>query len=146
MQEHFVRMEHEISVIDPTQGMESQIQELAIAAGEISERERKLVYLCEDDSYQRLTLATQIGCFGFEVLSFGELDQLLNAVRSAPPDAIVMDMIFPDRPLGGADSHENHSVGPREPGSNDLCFIPGIARQSSVGCTRRFLRLFRETG
>ncbi len=103
MQEHFARMEHEISIIDPTQGMESQIQELAIAAGEISERERKLVYLCEDDSYQRLTLATQIGCFGFEVLSFGELDQLVNAVRSAPPDAIVMDMIFPDRPLGGAD-------------------------------------------
>jgi diguanylate cyclase (GGDEF)-like protein len=61
------------------------------------------VYLCEDDSYQRLTLATQIGCFGFEVLSFGELEQLVNAVQSAPPDAIVMDMIFPDRPLGGSD-------------------------------------------
>jgi diguanylate cyclase (GGDEF)-like protein len=103
MQEHFTRMEHEISTIDPMQGMELQIQELTIAAGEPSERERKIVYLCEDDSFQRLTLATQIGCFGFEVISFGEPGQLVNAVRSAPPDVIVMDMIFPERPLGGSD-------------------------------------------
>jgi diguanylate cyclase (GGDEF)-like protein len=103
MQELFERMNHEISTIDPAQGMELQIQELAIAAEATIERERKLVYLCEDDSYQRLTLATQIDCFGFEVLSFGELDQLVNAVQSAPPDVVVMDMIFPDRPLGGAD-------------------------------------------
>ena len=103
IQEQFDRMEHEISIIDPMQGMELQIQELAIAAEETNERERKLVYLCEDDSYQRLTLATQIGCFGFEVLSFSEPEQLVNAVRSAPPDAIVMDMIFPDNPSGGSD-------------------------------------------
>lgn len=103
VQEQLNRMEHEISAIDPDQGMELQAQELAIAAGETIERERKLVYLCEDDSYQRLTLATQIGCFSFEVLSFGEPEQLVNAVQSAPPDVIVMDMIFPDRPLGGSD-------------------------------------------
>lgn len=103
MQEHFNRMEHEISSIDPEQGMELQIHELAIASEKTTERERKLVYLCEDDSYQRLTLATQVGCFGFEVVSFGELEQLANAVQSAPPDAIIMDMIFPDRPSGGSD-------------------------------------------
>jgi diguanylate cyclase (GGDEF)-like protein len=103
MQEQFTRMEREISTIDPTQGMEMQIQELAIAAEQTTERERKVVYLCEDDSYQRLTLATQIGCFGFEVLSFGEPEQLVNAVQSAPPDVVVMDIIFPDRPLGGCD-------------------------------------------
>lgn len=103
MQEQFSRMEQEISTIDPSQGMELQIQELAIAADGTAERDRKLVYLCEDDSYQRLTLATQIGCFGFDVLSFGEPEQLVNAVQSAPPDVIVMDIIFPDRPLGGCD-------------------------------------------
>jgi len=103
MQEHFARMEHEISIIDPAQGMESQIHELATAVEQIPERERKIVYLCEDDSYQRLTLAAQIGCFGFEVLSFGDLEHLVNAVQSAPPDAIVMDIIFPDQPFGGCD-------------------------------------------
>lgn len=103
MQEYFTRMEHEISSIDPMQGMEQQLQELETAAEETTERERKLVYLCEDDSYQRLTMATQIGCFGFEVLSFGEPEQLANAVQSGPPDVIVMDIIFPERPSGGAD-------------------------------------------
>jgi diguanylate cyclase (GGDEF)-like protein len=115
MQEYFTRMEHEISIIDPMQGMESQIQELAIAAEETIERERKLVYLCDDDSYQRLTLATQIGCFGFEVLSFGETDQLVNAVQSAPPDAIVMDIIFPDRPLGGSEVIQTIQSGRENP-------------------------------
>ncbi len=103
MQEHFTRMEHEISTIDPLQGMDLQIHELAIAAEKTAERERKLVYLCEDDSFQRLTLATQIGCFGFEVFSFGEPEQLSNAVQNSPPDVIVMDMIFPDNPSGGAE-------------------------------------------
>lgn len=103
IQEQFARMEHEISIVDPSQGMEAQIHELATAVEQIPERERKIVYLCEDDSYQRLTLATQIGCFGFEVLSFGDLEHLVNAVQSAPPDAIVMDIIFPDQPFGGCD-------------------------------------------
>jgi len=103
MQDYFGRIESEIAAIDPTQGMELQIQELALAAETTTERERKIVYLCEDDSYQRLTLATQIGCFGFEVMTFAEPEQLLNAVQKAPPDILVMDMIFPDRPHGGAD-------------------------------------------
>lgn len=53
MQEQLGRIEHEITTIDPTQGMELQIQELVVAAGEISDREQKIVYLCEDDSFQR---------------------------------------------------------------------------------------------
>lgn len=130
MQELFARMEHEISSIDPTQGMELQIHELAIAAEETVERERKLVYLCEDDSYQRLTLATQIGCFGFEVLSFGELEHLINAVQSAPPDVIVMDMIFPDRPLGGAEVVQTIQAGRENP-------VPTVFISSNGSLTSR---------
>lgn len=115
MQEHFARMEHEISNVDPMQGMEMQLQELAIAADAVTERERKLVYLCEDDSYQRLTMATQIGCFGFEVLSFGEPEQLANAVQSGQPDVIVMDMIFPDKPSGGSDAMQAIQSGRENP-------------------------------
>jgi diguanylate cyclase (GGDEF)-like protein len=115
MQEQFSRIEHEISVIDPLQGMETQIQELAIAVEETSARDRKIVYLCEDDSYQRLTMATQMGCFGFEVYSFGELEHLANAVQSAPPDVIVMDMMFPDRPLGGSDIVQTIQSGREKP-------------------------------
>jgi len=129
MQEQFTRIEQEISAIDPLQGMELQIQELAIAAEETTERERKVVYLCDDDSFQRLTLATQIGCFGFEVISFGETEQLANAVQSAPPDAIVMDIIFPGRPLGGADVVRTIQAGRTNP-------VPTvfISSQGSLEC------------
>lgn len=130
IQEQFERMEHEIANIDPHQGMELQIQELATAVEQINERERKLVYLCEDDSYQRLTLATQIGCFGFEVFSFGEPEQLANAVRSAPPDAIIMDIIFPDRPLGGSDIMQTIQSGRDNP-------VPTIFISSQSSLTNR---------
>ena len=145
MQEQFARMEHEISAIDPQQGMELQIQELAIAAEEPTERERKLVYLCDDDSFQRLTLATQIGCFGFEVLSFGETEQLVNAVQSAPPDVIVMDIIFPDRPLGGAEIMKTIQSGRTNPVPTVFISSQGSLAMPLVGCACRVQRLFRKT-
>ena len=103
MQDTFAQMERAIANIDPTQGMDLQIQELVSAADSSSDREQMRIYLCEDDSFQRLTMTTQIGCFGFEVVSFGETDQLYNAVQHSPPDAIIMDMIFSDQQTAGAD-------------------------------------------
>ncbi|NVN92859.1 MAG: diguanylate cyclase [Desulfuromonadales bacterium] len=103
MRESLARMEQEVGLIDPSEGMDFQARELTVVTVDKPERERKCIYLCEDDSFQRLSLTTQIGCFGFEVVSFGELDHLRNAVRNAPPDAIVMDVVFPDRPMGGAE-------------------------------------------
>lgn len=103
--ECFARIELELPQPESPAAIDTRAVEL-VTAGNLddSEREQKLVYLCEDDTYQRLTLATQIECFGFRVVSFGELDQLRSAVRNAPPDVLVMDMIFPDRPTGGADT------------------------------------------
>lgn len=104
MFEHLALMEREAASIDPSQGMDLQAMDLMVVAESSVTRERKLIYICEDDSFQRLTLTTQIGCFGFDVVSFGELEQLQNAVRNSPPDAIVMDLIFPGRPMGGAET------------------------------------------
>lgn len=115
MQEQFARIQHEIAAVDPTQNMESQMQNMVVIAEEADEREHKLVYLCEDDSYQRMTLATQISCFGFEVQSFAELKELVDAVQIAPPDAIVMDIIFPERPLGGCDTVQAIQSGREHP-------------------------------
>lgn len=103
MQDQLDRMERAIATIDLTQVMELQVQELLTAAASFPERERKLIYLCEDDSFQRQTIATQIGCFGFDVVSFGEIEALYAAVQNTLPDAIIMDMIFPDMPTGGAE-------------------------------------------
>ncbi|HEX9079274.1 MAG TPA: response regulator, partial [Desulfuromonadaceae bacterium] len=103
LEEQIARMAREVSHIDASQVMDLQALEIVAAAETFQVNERKVVYLCEDDSFQRLNLATQIGCFGFEVVSFGELEQFSNAVRSGHPDVIVMDLVYPDRPTGGAD-------------------------------------------
>ena len=97
------RMEREVAAVDPSREAGMQGMELVAAAETSQGKELKTIYLCEDDFFQRQTLATQIGCFGFQVVSFGELQQMHDAVRNSPPDAIVMDLIFPERALGGAE-------------------------------------------
>lgn len=103
LEEHFAQMEREVAAIDASQDLNLHGIELVAAAEGIQAKEMKTIYLCEDDFFQRQTLATQIGCFGFQVISFGELEQMHDAVRNSPPDAIVMDLIFPGRSLGGAE-------------------------------------------
>jgi PleD family two-component response regulator len=103
MQGFLAKIRHEAATVDTSQEMDLHPLELVAAVETSRGREQKTVYLCEDDSFQRLSLATQIGCFGFQVVSFGEIEQLRSAVRNAVPDAIVMDLIYPDRPMGGAE-------------------------------------------
>jgi diguanylate cyclase (GGDEF)-like protein len=94
----------EVSKVESSGGTYTSAVELVAAAESSTGNETKRVYLCEDDSFQRLTLATQIGCFGFEVISFTGTDELKQAVQNAPPAAIVVDMVFPGRPHGGAEA------------------------------------------
>jgi len=104
LEEYIARMEYQVAHIDVSQVLDLQAMVSVAAAETFHEtNEHRVVYLCEADSFQRLNLAIQIGCFGFEVVSFGELEQFRNAVRSGHPDLIIMDLIFPDRPTGGAD-------------------------------------------
>jgi diguanylate cyclase (GGDEF)-like protein len=104
MQAHIAQMRHDADNIDTAQDMELPHVEFADGLETTKERGQKTIYLCEDDSFQRLALAAQIGCFGFQVVSFGDLEQLRNAVRNSVPDAIVMDLMHPDRPMGGAET------------------------------------------
>ena len=103
MESRLVLLKQELSRINVSPEVDSQNIELVTAAEVFKGREQKTVYLCEDDPFQRLTLTTQIECFGFHVVPFGELEQLRNAVQDSPPDAIVIDQNFPERPLGGAE-------------------------------------------
>jgi diguanylate cyclase (GGDEF)-like protein len=103
MQDCLTRLGQVATGDDPAPEMVIRAGELEAACENAAERERKVVYLCEDDAFLRPSLATQIGYFGFEVSSFGDLEQMRGAVRNSPPDAIVMDVIFPDRALGGAE-------------------------------------------
>jgi len=103
LEEIIARMEHEAAGTDVSRMMDLQALEIVAAAETFHATERKVVYLCEDDPIQRLNLATQIGCFGFEVVSFGELDQFRKAIRTGTPDVIIMDMVYSDLPSGKTD-------------------------------------------
>lgn len=129
IQECLALLEEEIKNLDLSQSVDTRLVELVTAIETPSGRDQKVIYICEDDSYQRLSLATQIECFGFKVTSFGELEQLTNAVHNAPPDAIVMDMIFPGRPMGGGEIIETI----RKEGSN----VPVVFISSQNNFTNR---------
>lgn len=103
MKKLLAQVKEEAEGIESAQVTDLQALDLVAVSENSEAREQKVVYLCEDDSFQRMSLATQIGCFGFQVIAFGDLDQLYSAVKNSAPDAIVMDLMFPDKPTGGAE-------------------------------------------
>lgn len=103
MKQVVTHIKSEAAGIEATQEADLQALDLVAVSGNSQEREQKVVYLCEDDSFQRMSLAAQIGCFGFQVIAFGELEQLYKAVKNSTPDVIVMDLMFSDKPTGGAE-------------------------------------------
>ncbi len=104
MEAHLAKLTEEVAAVDQSQEAELRVKEVLDAAERSqSGSEKKIVFLCEDDPFQRQSFATQIGCFGFEVISFDKLESFRDAVRTSPPDAIVMDMTFPQRPEGGSE-------------------------------------------
>lgn len=76
------------------------------AAGELSfqeNRTERLIYLVDDDAVQACTIASQIGYFGYTVRVFHSLAELRTIVRSGLPDAILMDIIFPEGKMAGTE-------------------------------------------
>lgn len=96
------RMDKEAGKITPLADSRS-VESVAVAAISATS-DQKTIYLCDDDPYQLKYLSAQIECFGFIVVSFELPEQLITAVRNRLPDAIIMDQVFPARPMGGAEA------------------------------------------
>lgn len=62
----------------------------------------RTIFIVDDDSLMLERLAGQIRCFGYDVQAFSALEGLPAAVSSQHPAAIIMDMIFPEGDLAGA--------------------------------------------
>lgn len=61
----------------------------------------RLVYLCDDEAGPLEQLASQLACFGYETVTFTDVDALRVAVLLRHPDCVVMDISFPEsRDLG----------------------------------------------
>jgi diguanylate cyclase (GGDEF)-like protein len=56
---------------------------------------RSLVYICDDEALMLEQMAVQLGCFGYETLTFTDPQALHEAVLVRRPDAVVMDIRFP---------------------------------------------------
>lgn len=104
MQGQLEVVERAASDLESAEATDLQALDLVAASENSDGREQKVVYLCEEDSFQRMALATQIGCFGFRSMAFADLDQLYLAVKHSPPDAMVVNMMFTGKPMGGADT------------------------------------------
>jgi diguanylate cyclase (GGDEF)-like protein len=67
-------------------------------------RERKAVFLVEDDPAVLESLSMQIGHFGYDVKGFLDLAKLREELRQTEPAVIIMDMVFPGGDLAGAET------------------------------------------
>jgi diguanylate cyclase (GGDEF)-like protein len=66
-------------------------------------RADRLIYLVDDDAVQARVLASQIGYFGYGVRIFHTLADLKDVVRKTTPDALLMDITFPEGKMAGTD-------------------------------------------
>lgn len=66
-------------------------------------RSTGMIYIVEDDLMQAENLAAQLGFFGYTVSVFTQLGELRSKLHQQLPTAILMDIIFPEGELAGAD-------------------------------------------
>ncbi|MBF0626771.1 MAG: diguanylate cyclase [Magnetococcales bacterium] len=67
-------------------------------------RRGRLVYICDDDMLTLEQLSSQLRCFGFKTLTFVNPHTLQAAVRDRRPDAVLMDIMFPQGHEAGPDA------------------------------------------
>ena len=102
MEQHLSEVGRAIEAGDSSSILDTVKLDVAAAEAIHSGGEHKIVYLCDDDPFQLSSLATQFGCFGFNVSAFADLEAFMGAVRKQTPDVIVMDMVHPEGKTGGA--------------------------------------------
>ncbi len=71
--------------------------------GSVGGQPRKRIYMCDDDEIAADAIASQLGCFGYGVANFTSPDALRAAVLANPPDAVIMDIVFPGSNNAGPD-------------------------------------------
>ncbi len=62
-----------------------------------------LIYLCDDEALTLEQLATQLTCFGYDPVSFTDPEALRDAVLARQPNAVIMDINFPDGHSAGTE-------------------------------------------
>ncbi len=86
---------HYKTLIDPDQ-TDSFIEDKTTTYPELTNNTGPLVYICDDDRQQVELIANQLHCFGYRTGQFINTDDFCSAVRNEVPQAIIMDIMFPE--------------------------------------------------
>jgi len=74
----------------------------------------RLIYICDDETLIAEQLAAQLQCFGYQTVLFNNTADLRDAVLTKQPDAVIMDIIFPEGKSEGtnvlANLREKHGI------------------------------------
>ncbi len=68
------------------------------------QREKKTIFLVDDDILLAATMEIQLECFGYEVMKFYSLQEMEQRLAKLIPAAIIMDMVFPEGDTAGAEA------------------------------------------
>ena len=110
-------LEHSILHGGGTRNHGEQKQAFEIPSMQDSEDEKsneKLIYICDDETLLAEQLGAQLLCFGYKTELFNNTADLRHAVLRKQPDAVVMDIMFPEGASEGTnvltDLRENHGI------------------------------------
>lgn len=67
-------------------------------------KRQRLIYLCDDEPAQVDQLIHHLRCFGHEVVHFLDTETFFNAVLTRRPDAVIMDVQFPQGQTAGTET------------------------------------------
>ncbi|MFC7368615.1 diguanylate cyclase [Vreelandella zhaodongensis] len=108
IQQTFQQLSEEIQRLQSQHGQQQALSsqncvEFADTPQPRSKRQR-LIYLCDDEPDQVSQLLHHLRCFGHEVVHFENTESFFNAVISRRPDAIIMDVQFPQGNTAGTET------------------------------------------
>lgn len=69
-----------------------------------TEGRTRTIYICDDEPDQVTHLSYQLRCFGYQVRHFTDTDSFHQAVLQQAPDAIIMDVRFPQGSTAGTEA------------------------------------------
>jgi diguanylate cyclase (GGDEF)-like protein len=110
-------LEHSILHGGNIYGQTEQKPVLEMSSTQYAEDEKnneRLIYICDDEALTAEQLGAQLHCFGYRTALFNNTADLRHAVLRKQPDAVIMDIMFPEGHSEGTDAltdlRENHGI------------------------------------
>lgn len=108
MEEYLTELEHVATIVEASYGpppteLEAPSLDMFKPYWQEEEYGGRLVYICDDDTLLVEQLATQLACFGYQSIVFTELDKLRSSLHEKQPNALIMDIHFPEGRYAGTD-------------------------------------------